>query len=587
MRLEDLGIIGNGQCAALVDRRAAIVWCCLPRFDAEPVFGALLDPDGGEFAIEPATAMQGTQAYVENTNILETRFESADGAFRVIDFAPRFNQHQRAFHPSQLVRIVEPLSGTPAIRVRCSPRLGWSKRTPRSTNGSNHVDYDAFGASLRLTTDLPLSALDGSVHLLTGPRYFVLSWGAPVEEALAPLARRFLDETRAYWQGWIKECNLPPLYQREVIRSALTLKLHCFEDTGAIVAALTTSIPEELGTGRTWDYRYCWLRDAYYALRAFERLGHFEEREKFLTYLLSIVAAEPSLDLAPLYRVDGTRVTREDMISGWAGFRGELPVRVGNAAASQVQHDVYGELLLALAPVFLDDRFAPERSPQTFDLLERLASKAIAVAGSPDAGIWETRSASQPHTFSTLMCWVAADRMAHLARRHRPRDAQTFHDAALHLREEIVKRAWNPVLGSLVATYDGSHLDAALLQSVTLRLFDPHDPRAASTVKSIRGALSRSGLLLRYDRDDGFGVPASAFLICTFWLVEALARIGELSQARATLDRVLHVASPLGLLSEDYDVDTCELRGNYPQAYSHVGLIHAAFAASPSWDDVL
>jgi GH15 family glucan-1,4-alpha-glucosidase len=587
LRLEDLGIIGNGQCAALVDRRAAIVWCCLPRFDADPVFGALLDPDGGEFAIESVSPALGTQAYIENTNILETVFEGSDGAWRVIDFAPRFTQHQRAFHPSQIVRIVEPLAGTPAVRVRCSPRLGWSKRVPRATTGSNHVEYEGYNGSLRLTTDLPLSALDGSAHILTGPRYFVLSWDAPVEEALPPLARRFLDETRAYWQNWIKECNLPPMYQREVIRSALTLKLHCYEDSGAIAAALTTSLPEELGTGRNWDYRYCWLRDAYYALRALERLGHFEEREKFLTFILNIVASEPALDLAPLYRIDGSRINHEHILENWSGYRGDRPVRVGNAAAGQVQHDVYGELLLALAPIYLDDRFAPGRSPQTLELLERLASKAIAVAGKPDAGIWEIRGDCQPHTFSSLMCWVAADRMAHLAKRYRPSDERPFRDAAAHLRDEIITRGWNPALGSLVSTYDGSDLDAALLQAVTLRLFDPGDPRAASTIRAIRGGLARNGLLQRYKRDDGFGVPKSAFLICTFWLVEALTRIGEMAEARATLDKALEALSPLGLLSEDVDVDAHELRGNFPQAYSHVGLIHAAFAASPSWDDVL
>jgi GH15 family glucan-1,4-alpha-glucosidase len=589
LRLEELGIIGNGQCAALVDRRAAIVWCCLPRFDAEPVFGALLDADGGEFAIEPAAAedARGTQSYVENTNVLETRFEGADGAWRVVDFAPRFTQHQRAFHPAQIVRVVEPLAGTPAIRVRCSPRLGWSKRVPRTAIGSNHIEYEGYNGSLRLTTDLPLSALDGSAHLLTGPRHFVLSWDAPVEEALAPLARRFLDETRSYWQNWIRECNLPPMYQREVIRSALTLKLHCYEDSGAIAAALTTSLPEELGTGRNWDYRFCWLRDAYYALRALERLGHFEEREKFLGFILNIVAAEPGLDLAPLYRIDGSRVEHEETLDHWSGYRGERPVRVGNAAAKQLQHDIYGELLLALAPMFIDDRFAPGRSMQSLELLERLASKAIAVAGKPDAGIWEIRGECQPHTFSSLMCWVAADRMAHLARRHRPRDEQPFRDAAAHLREEILTRGWNPALGSLVSTYGGDTVDAALLQAVTLRLFEPGDPRAASTIRATREALARNGLLQRYKVDDGFGVPKSAFLICTFWLVEALARIGEVKEARATLDKALSALSPLGLLSEDYDVDAHELRGNFPQAYSHVGLIHAAFAASPSWDDVL
>jgi len=587
MRLEELGVIGNGQFAALVDRRAALVWCCLPRFDAEPVFGTLLDPDGGEFVIGPADGRPGAAAYIENTNVLETRFETPDGEFRVIDFAPRFEQHQRAFHPSQLVRIVEPLRGTPTIRVRCSPRLGWSKAAAVATNGSNHVAYNGYSAPLRLTTDYPLAALDGSPHVLRAPVQFVLSWGAPVEEPLTPLARRFLDETIAYWRDWIKECNLPPLYQQEVIRSALALKLHCYEDTGAIVAALTTSLPEEPGSGRTWDYRYCWLRDAYYALRAFERLGHFRERERFLQYLLNLAAAAPDLDLAPLYAIDGGRVPDETILDHWSGFNGEQPVRIGNAAASQVQHDVYGELVLALAPVFFDDRFALERVPASFDLIERLATKAIAVAGQPDAGLWEMRHVNQPHTFSSLMCWVAADRMALLAKRHQPPKERHFREAATRLREEIIARAWHRGRGCLVATYDGDDIDAALLQAVTLRLFEPGDPRAAQNVDVIRGELSQNGLLRRYIRDDGFGVPGAAFLVCTFWLVEALARLGETVDARRSLEQAIKVLSPLGLMSEDCDIRTHGLQGNFPQAYSHVGLIHAAFAASPSWDDVL
>jgi len=588
VRLEEIGIIGNCQYAALIDQRAAIVWCCLPRFDAEPVFGALLDPEGGDFTIEAADESAiTTDSYLENTNILETRFHGTDGSFRVVDFAPRFTQHERSFHPAQIVRVVEPLDGAPVIRVRCRPRLGWSRESPGTVLGSNHVEYTGFSAPLRLTTDYPLTALDGRPTTLTVPRHFVLSWGAPVEEPLAPLARRFLDATQQHWRQWVKECNLPPLFQQPVIRSALALKLMCNDDTGAIIAAPTTSIPEHPRSGRTWDYRYCWLRDAYYVLNAFRRLGHFEEREKFLEFLLNVAASDPAMDLRPLYRIDGSKVDGERIMSEWAGYNGEKPVRVENAAGTQTQHDVYGEMVLALAPIFWDDRFAPERTPSVWALLERLARKAIAVAGTPDAGIWEYRGLDRPQTFSSLMCWVAADRMAALARRHNPPAEIEFRLAALRIRDEIFSRGWNTDIASLVGHYDGTDIDAAMLQAIPLRLFDAGDPRADLTIRAVQKALQHDGLLLRYAHDDGLGTPKSAFLICTFWLVEALAHVGREAEATATMQKALQLLSPLGLLSEDYALDSKQLLGNFPQAYSHVGLINAAFAASPSWSSVL
>lgn len=303
MRLEDLGLIGNCQFSALVERTGAVVWSCLPRFDSEPIFAKLLDKDdGGHFLVGPADGSHGTQRYLDNTNVLETTFATADGGIRVLDFAPRFEQHGRTFRPTQLIRVVEPVQGTPRARIQCDPCLGWSKQKPVRLFGSNHISFEGFPVPLRLTIDIPISYLAGQPFALTERHYLILSWGTPVEESLAPLCERFLHETTQYWQRWVKECDVPPHYQQEVIRSALALKLHCFEDTGAIVAAMTTSIPESPGSQRTWDYRYCWLRDAYYALSAFRLVGHFEERERFVRFLINIASASPELELAPLYR---------------------------------------------------------------------------------------------------------------------------------------------------------------------------------------------------------------------------------------------------------------------------------------------
>lgn len=586
MKLEDLGLIGNCQYAALVGRDGSVVWCCLPRLDAEPVFGALLDEEhGGRFRVGPASGAIGIQRYLPNTNILETIFEDADGAFRVIDFAPRFEQHHRSFRPTHLLRIIEPIRGTPRIRVTCEPRLGWSRLEPVALPGSNHVRFEGFPSQLRLTTDMPISYISGQPFALARRRNLVLTWGEPVEESLDALCDRFLAETTRHWRLWVKRCAVPPLYQEEVIRSALTLKLHCFEDTGAIVAATTTSIPESPASGRTWDYRYCWLRDASYVLAALRWLGQFEECEQFVNFLFDVASGSPGLDLAPLYRIDGRSDLEERVLADWPGFQGQGPVRVGNAAARQHQHDIYGEAALALAPVFLDARFSDEQTEETLELLERLAMKAVAVAGSPDFGIWEARKEPTVQTFSSLMSWAAAAQVASVLDRRRPVRAGELRSAAARIHAELVERAWSPERGSFVSCYGGSELDAGLLQMAPLRFLPSDDARLTATVDAIVRDLSRDGWLWRYRSDDGLGTPQVAFVLCTFWWVEALAALGRAAEARTVLEHALGALSPLGLLSEDFDPSE-GLCGNFPQAYSHVGLIHAAFQASPAWGRV-
>ena len=588
MQLEDLGLIGNCQFSALVHRSGEVVWCCLPRFDSEPVFSTLLDKDnGGRFRISASNGETGTQRYIPNTNILETTFQTATGSFRVIDFAPRFLQFGRAFRPTQLIRIIEPLQGTPRISVVCEPKLGWSRDQPSVIQGSHHIRYEGFSSPLRLTTDLPLSYLAGQPFTLSGRRHLVLTWGIPVEEPLAPLCERFWNETSRYWRRWVKRCDIPPRYQSEVIRSALTLKLHCFEDTGAIIAAMTTSIPESQGSGRTWDYRYCWLRDSYYVLSAFGLLGQFEEREQFVQYLLNIAGGAPELQLAPLYRVDGSQNLEESILEGWPGYNGEKPVRIGNAAALHSQNDIFGEMVLALTPIFVDERMSAERSPEALHLIEALARKAISLAGVPDAGIWEYRTEWKAQTFSSLMCWAAADRMAGIAERHDPSRASEFRDAANRIHSEIMTRSWSESRNSFVGHYGGNDLDASMLQMVRLRFLSPEEPKLHSTINAIHKDLMRVGWLHRYSLDDGFGKPSVAFVICTFWLIEALAALGRRPEARALFDSIQGALSPLGLLSEDFDPTLPRMWGNFPQTYSHVGLVHAAFSAAPTWAEVL
>ena len=588
MRLDDLGLVGNCQYAALVHRDGTVVWCCLPRFDSEPVFGSLLDEEqGGRFRVGPASGASGVQRYLPNTNVLETLFDDGADAFRLIDFAPRFEQHKRSFRPTQLFRVLDPVRGQPRVRVTCDPRLGWSRQRPQILQGSNHLRYEGFEAPLRLTTDVPLSYLaTGQPFALTGRRHLALSWGQPIEEPLQPLTDRFLGETERYWRRWVKGCAVPVRFQEQVIRSALALKLHCFEDTGAIVAATTTSIPESPGSGRNWDYRYCWLRDAYHVLGAFQALGQFEEREHFIQWLFDVAGGSADLDLAPLYGIDGRSDLEERIVPGWPGFGGDGPVRVGNGAAGQRQHDIFGETALALSPVFLDERFQDEQSPATLELLLRLTRKALAVAGTPDAGIWEVRAEARPRTFSSLMSWAAADRVAEVLHRRNRTLAAEFRSGADRVLEEVLRSAWSPARGAFASTYGGDELDASLLQMAPLRFLPPGDPRLGATVDAIASGLGREGWLWRYASDDGLGTPQVAFVLCTFWLIEALAVLGRAGEARRVLDHTLAALTPLGLLSEDFDLQGGRW-GNFPQAYSHVGLIRAAFAASPAWNEVL
>jgi GH15 family glucan-1,4-alpha-glucosidase len=599
---ENLGLIGNCQISALVARSGSIEWCCLPRFDSPPVFSHLVDSErGGRFVVGAADGRMGQQRYLENTNVIETLFEDESGAFRVLDFAPRFMLHGRPFRPVQIFRVVEPVRGTPRISVRCDPRLGWSMGCPMGLQGSNHIDFEGFEGSLRLTADLPLTYLGGRPFVLTGRRHLVLTWGAPIEEPLAPLAERFLNETLRYWQRWVKHSNIPSQYQREVIRSALALKLHCFEDTGAIVTSMTTSLPHAIDGGETWDDRLCWMRDAYYALDAFRLLGHFEERERFVEYLLGVVSSTPDLELRPYYRVDG----QADVIEGLEEVvEGICPcptldlvegrqhpveqildlTRGHELAGAPGPNDVCGEMVLALAPAFLDRRFSEESSKEALHLLERLARRSIVGVGATDlAGV--CRCPEDRQTFSRLMCWAAADRTARVVLDHAPWLHKDFAGAAAQLQREIVDRAWNADLGAFVGRYDGNELDPSLLHMARLRFLSPDDPRLRSTVDAIAKQLW-SGQSLRCV-DDGGELGGPSALLATFWLVEALAATGRVEDAKGVLTRTYAMLSPLGLFAEGYDTRSQSMRGNFPYAPSHVGFIRAAFTASDNWADVL
>lgn len=585
------GLIGNCQVSAHVSDQASIDWLCFPKPDCPPVFGKLLDPDGGSFAIVPEGNFTCTQSYLLHTNILATNFKCEnDSEFRVIDFCPRFMQFGRMFRPISLFRIVEPIRGECRIRVVCDPVVGWTKTAPHMSRANAHVRWSMDGEFLRLHTNMSLTHLtDNAFFALREKLYFALTWSSPLNEDLERMSEDYLRETEKYWNTWVKHCSIPTLFQEETIRSALALKLHCYEDTGAILAALTTSLPEEFGGTRNWDYRFCWLRDAYFVLSAFNALGHFEETENFLKFLLNVVADTDLAKegLSPVYGLDHQRPSKELILENWKGYRGSAPVRVNNQASEHVQNDVYGEMVLSLSPVFFDARFRHLRSKDYERLLDSLIRECAARVSQVDAGPWEIRTDWREHSFSNLACYAGLARGVELQKRGFLSDYDGDLVAQMRKAEAALTAAVRN--GTLRNGPRDETVDASLLLLPIFRHVNPD--LCSNTVNLIFETLqlkgAPAGFLYRYDRRDDFGLPQSAFLVCGFWLVQALAKIKRDDEAREVLSNLLPAANSLGLYAEHFDPRTGIQSGNFPQAYSHVGLINAAFAVSPAWSAVL
>ena len=419
----ELGLIGNGGIAALIDESANVVWMCMPRVDGDPVFSALLAgndrPDHGFFSIELTGMVRSEQRYVPNTPILTTRLFDAHGAaIEITDFAPRFQQFDRVFCPSMLVRTVRRLAGVPRIRVRLRPSVDYGRARRGYTFGSNHIRYVDGEPVVRLTTDAAITyVVEETPFVLHDSVSFVLGPDEPLTASAAAVAREFLEHTTRHWRDWVRWLAIPFEWQSDVIRAAITLRLNAIEDTGAIVAAVTTSIPESNGSARNWDYRFCWLRDAFMVVNALNRLGATHTMERYLDYIVNIAAGSDRGRLQPVYGINGRTALNETEVPWLAGYRGMGPVRVGNLAYEQVQHDVYGSVILSAAHIFFDQRLIRSDAQALFAVLEPLGERAAALYDQPDAGIWEFRGRKEPHTFSAAMCWAACDRLARIARR--------------------------------------------------------------------------------------------------------------------------------------------------------------------------
>ena len=587
----ELGLIGNCQIGALIDAQARIVWCCLPRFDGDPFFSHLMDTqDRGYFSIELQDLVGTRQYYQRNTAILCTELtDKYGGRIRISDFCPRFNQFGRAFRPVALVRRVEPLAGTPVIRVKLRPTSEYGTQTPDTTQGSHHIRYIGRNRITRLTTDASITyvqqespiVLDGELNFLLGP-------DESVTESVTTLCQRFHSETATYWHEWVRGLSIPFDWQHAVIRAAMTLKLSTFEDTGAVIAAMTTSVPEAADSQRNWDYRYCWLRDAYFVVHALNRLGTTATMENYLNYILNLVVGAAESELQPLYGIGGeTRLDEFDM-PGLTGYRGMGPVRTGNAAYSQIQHDVYGAVVLAANQAFFDERLTRPGDEALFRRLTVLGEQAARLFDKPDAGIWEYRGRARVHTYSSIMCWAACDRLARIAGQlELPEDSIHWRQQAERMHAIICREAWSESRQAFTESFGGETMDASLLLMHELGFLEADDPRFVSTVCAIEAELRRGDHLFRYAAADDFGPPENAFNICTFWFIDALCAIGRKDEARRLFDNMLECRNPLGLLSEDLDTANRELWGNFPQTYSMVGLINSATHLSRNWEEAV
>jgi alpha,alpha-trehalase len=586
----DYGAIGNGRAVALVSTDGSIDWLCLPDMDSDAVFCRLLDAGrGGWFRVGPTADSTTSRRYVGDTNVLATTFTTDSGSARLVDLMPPPGDQPE---PSVL-RLVEGLDGEVEIEVVFRPTLGFAQ-----TDTEVHPTED--GALARCGDHwIELVAPgafepDGGGGVRTrrtvreGERFWVTARHgegdpAPAGDRQDPDA--VLAQTLRFWEAWSEQCTYHGDYRPQVLRSALALKLLAYSPTGAVVAAPTTSLPETIGGERNWDYRYTWLRDASLIIFALRAIGYRDESEQFFDWLIGLCLLRRDR-VQIMYRIDGGTELPERTIAGLEGWRGSSPVRVGNAAASQVQLDVYG---LVLDAAHLHDDLEPEAFDEpTWEILSLLADRAADRWGEPDEGIWEVRSEPRHFLYSKLLCWVALDRALRIAERHdAPGNLDRWRAERDAIREAILEDAYNEEVGAFGQSFGSPVLDASALTIPLLGFLPPTDPRVLSTAERVRERLGAGGMVYRYsttDTDDGLEGDEGTFVMCTFWLVDNLALSGDVEGARRLFEHTLGHASDLGLLSEQIDPDSGELLGNFPQGFSHLGVILSALAIAEAED---
>lgn len=593
------GVVGNCRSAAIIDNRGDVIWLCLPDFDSASLFAAMLDAEkGGRFGFRLTGAWDIQQHYRPRTNILVTRFENKERApgaprdiFEVHDFMPRYRHAGKGneyFTPPELIRYVRHISGRPTFSVHFAPALDYARSETAfekhktyikaiSTSGSYESAY------LYSSFDFD-DILDGRPIALESDGFLELSYHQKLHPQRIERIYLKMQKTEVYWLDWVDRNGETAHYNDAVIRSALVLKLMVYQPTGAVLAAVTTSLPETIGEPRNWDYRFCWIRDASMTIAVFTDLNHAQTMRRYISYILGLLSTKES-KIQIMYGIRSEKELEEKVLEHLAGYLDSRPVRVGNAAYTQPQNDVYGVLLDVLFKSLKYLNLKLDENEELWTIVRMLVRTVLERWREPDSGIWEFRGTRQHFVYSKVMCWVAVDRGVRIAERlgmsHYVNAWRVQRDI---IHDDVLQHGWNAQIGAFSQYYGAPHLDAANLLMEYYGFIDAQDPRFVSTVMRSREQLCHKGLMYRYKTADDFGYPSSAFTVCTFWLIYALHRIGMPDDALALFEKVLSYRNGLGLLSEDICFDTGRQLGNFPQAYSHLALITCARLFSQDQD---
>jgi len=574
------GIIGNCAYAALVDDKANIGWMCLPKFDSSFIFGSMLDEEkGGRFFIQPEwDSYTSTQKYLQNTNILETTFECEDGSYKVIDFAPRFRLYERFYKPLMLVRKIIPIKGRPRIRVSCRPVGNYGEIVTKKVFGSSHIRFEGLESQVRLTTNIPLSYIDQEMpFVLNGEKYLVLTWGAPLEAPLESSAENYLQQTKRYWHQWVKNTTTESYHQEAIIRSALTLKLHQYQDTGAIVTSVTTSLPEFPNSGRNWDYRYCWIRDAHFTIKALNDLSHFSILEDYVNFIENIALNDDNR-FNQFYPVALDKFLKEKIVP-LKGYLGNRPVRVGNDSYSKKQNHVYGQILVTLLPFFDDKRITIDDDSTLKTMAENCLDIIDEIFNEKDSGLWDSLGTEQYYCYTYLSHWMGSNAAYKIAKSVQNEEMMLKAKRLIEQAKEKIESCYDVDSESYTSAIGVQQFDASLFQLINFGYLDPNSERAKNLIRKLENDLmsDKTNLIYCYCHADDFGAPESTKLVCTFWYIRALSLIGEHEKAMNIFDNTLKYSNHLGLLSETVHQSGGQW-GNFPHTYSHVGLINAAMS---------
>lgn len=574
-------VIGNCRSAALISEKGSIDWACLPNFNSSSVFAKILDEKiGGSFEILVSEEYEITQKYIRNTNIVSTVFSKGNDRFEVIDFMPRYRNNGGYHNPSEIIRYFKYISGKPVFRLKYDPKLEFARFSVKLEVEDEFIkthttegDYD----SLYLYSDLNLKDILAQKEFeLTEDAYVIISYNQKLLKQTIDKQYLKLQKTKVYWLEWVDKLITYKLYNEEIIRSALVLKLLSYDKTGAVLAAITTSLPESIGDERNWDYRFCWIRDASMVIKVMSLLGHLNTVKRFMQFIIDII---PDKDekIQIMYGIDREKKLEEETLDHLSGYLGSKPVRIGNAAYMQKQNDIYGILMDVIYQQITDFKISLDDSESLWTIVRSIVRIVEANWNIPDKGIWEFRTEERHFTFSKVLCWVAIDRAVKIAHFiHKDKYVNEWEPLADTIRNDILEKAWNKKVGAFTQSYGSEDLDASTLLMEPYGFISAKDQRYVQTVKATDKELSIDGLMYRYKNKDDFGLPETSFTICTFWLINALQAIGDRKKARKLFDQLLSYSNHVGLFSEDIDFKTKRLLGNFPQAYSHLALIETA-----------